>query len=327
MPKFRFLRLAVGAAAMLVAFGAHAQSAADAYPTKPIRLLVGYGPGGVADVTARIVASGLERKLGKPVIVENAPSAGGITASINLTHAAPDGYTLIHLNSQHAISPGLFKSLPYDPVTQFAAIAPFASFDIVMLVDKDSPMKTVQDAIDLAKKDPSHFNIGSVAVGSTQNLSAELFRAMTGVKVPAVPFKTTGEVINAVRGKSVQVMFETVPGVIGNIRSGDLRILGVASEKPSPMFPDRPTINATVPGYVAVAWNGLGAPIGTPRPIIDKLNGAIRDIMADPDIRKKLLAVGAVPLPVGTPEQFHDFLVSEIAKWGKVINDAKIEKQ
>jgi tripartite-type tricarboxylate transporter receptor subunit TctC len=326
MIKSLSARLVVGAAATFAAFGAHAQSAVDKFPTKPIRLIVAFGPGGVADVTARIVAAGLEKKLGKPFVVENYPSAGGITGAVNLVHSQPDGYTLFIVSNQNAVSPSLFKSLPYDPVKQFAMISMVGSFDIVMAVDKNSPFKTVKDVIEAAKKDPDHVNLGTIGVGSTQHLSSEMFRSMAGLPVPTIPFKSSGEVLSAIKGKSVQAMFETVPAVIGNIKGGDLRVLGVASEKPSPMFPGVPTIGSTVPGYTAVSWNGFAAPAGTPRPIIDKLNKAIHEVVADPDIRKKLLDVGLEP-QTNTPEQFHDFLVSEIAKWGKVIQTAKIEKQ
>lgn len=315
-------RLCLGATAVLAATGAHAQN----FPTKPLRLIVAFGPGGVADVTARIVAEGLSEKLGKPIVVENMPSAGGITAAVNLTRAAPDGHTLFIVSNQNAVSPSLFKSLPYDPLKQFAMISMVGSFDIVMAVDQNSPLHTVADAIAAAKKDPKHFNLGTIGVGSTQHLSSEMFRSMAKLDVPTVPFKSSGEVLSAVKGKSVQAMFETVPAVIGNVKGGSLRLLGVASTKRNPLFPDVPTIAETVPGYVSVSWNGFAAPAGTPAAIIDKLNTAIREVVKDPAINKKLVDVGMMP-QTNTPKEFHDFLAAEIVKWGKVIETAKIEKQ
>ncbi len=315
-------RLCLGATATLAATGAYAQE----FPTKPIRLIVPFGPGGVADVTARIVAQGLSEKLGKPVVVENMPSAGGITGAVNVTRAKPDGHTLFLVSNQQAVSPSLFKSLPYDPVKQFAMISMVGSFDIVMAVDQSSPLRTVADAIAAAKKDPQHFNLGTIGVGSTQHLSAEMFRSMAGLEVPTIPFKSSGEVLAAIKGKSVQVMFETVPAVIGNIKGGSLRVLGVASAKRSQLFPDTPTVAETVPGYVSVSWNGFAAPSGTPAAVVDKLNATVREVVKDPAINKKLVEVGMIP-QTNSPKEFEDFLVAEIEKWRKVIDTAKIEKQ
>jgi len=317
-----FARLCLGASAILAVTGVHAQD----FPTKPLRLIVAFGPGGVADVTARIVAEGLSEKLGKPIVVENMPSAGGITAAVALTRSAPDGHTLFIVSNQNAVSPSLFKSLPYDPLKQFAMISMVGSFDIVMAVDQNSPLRTVADAIAAAKKDPQHFNLGTIGVGSTQHLSSEMFRSMAKLDVPTIPFKSSGEVLSAVKGKSVQVMFETVPAVIGNVKGGSLRLLGVASTKRSPLFPDVPTIAETVPGYTSVSWNGFAAPAGTPPAIVDKLNTAIREVVKDPAINKKLVDVGMIP-QTNTPKEFHDFLGTEIDKWRKVIEMAKIEKQ
>lgn len=323
MTKALLARFCLGIAALFAAAGAHAQ---QAFPTKPLRAIVPFGPGGVADVTARIVAQGLSQKLGQSVVVENYPSAGGITGAVNLVHSAPDGYTLFLVSNQTAVSPSLFKSLPYDPVKQLAMISMVGSFDIVMAVDKNSPLRSVADAIAMAKKNPNSFNVGTIGVGSTQHLSAELFRASAGLEVPTVPFKSSGEVLGGLRSSSVQALFETVPAVIGNIRSGDMRILGVASTKRSPMFPDTPTIAETVPGYTASSWNGFAAPAGTPPALIAKLNQAVRDVVADPATHKKLVDLGLEP-QTDSPEEFHAFLVSEIAKWGKVIEIAHIEKQ
>ncbi len=324
MTRSLFARLCIGATAAIALTSA---AQAQEFPTKPLRVIVPFGPGGVADITARIVAQGLNEKFGKAVVVENMPSAGGISAAQAFLRSAPDGYTLFIVNNQNAVSPSLFKALPYDPVKQFSMISMVGSFDLVMAVDEKSPLRTVSDVIAAAKKDPSHFNIATIGVGSTQHLSAEMFRAAAKLDVPTVPFKSSGEVLSAVKGGNVQVLFDTLPAVIGHLKSGSLRAIGFASVKRNPLFPDIPTIaESGVPGYAAVSWNGFAAPAGTPDAVINKLNAAIREVVADPAINKKLLEVGMLP-QTNTPKEFHAFLVDEIAKWRKVIETAKIEKQ
>lgn len=316
-------RVCIGATVGLAAASA---AVAQDFPTKPIRLIVPFGPGGVADVTARIVSQGLADKLGKSVIVENAPGAGGIAAAQNVLRSPADGYTLFLVSNQQAVSPSLFRSLPYDPVKQFQMVSLIGSFDIVMLADEKSPLKTVGDAVAAAKKSPESFNIGTIAVGSTQNLAGELFRTLTGLTVPIVPFKSTGEVLSAIKGNNIQAMFELVPGVIGNIKSGSLKVLGTGTAKRSTMFPDTPTIaESGVNGYVATSWNGIAAPQGTPAAVVAKLNQSIREVVADPATNKKLAELGLTP-QTNTPAEFEQYLVAEIAKWRKVIDDAKIEK-
>jgi tripartite-type tricarboxylate transporter receptor subunit TctC len=316
-----FTGLALGLVATTSAF------AAKPWPSKPLRLIVPFGPGGVADVTARIVAQGLAEKFGQPVVVENYPSAGGITGSAQFVRSDADGYTIFLVSNQNAVSPSLFKSLPYDPVKQFTMVSMIGSFDLIMAVDQNSPYKSVADVVAAAKKSPDHFNIGTIGVGSTQNLAAELFRSSAGLTVPTVPFKSTGEVISALKGNSVQVMFETVPAVIGQIKANSMRILGVAAAKRNPLIPNVPTIaEAGVPGYIAVSWNGIAVPTGTPPEIVAKLNQTIHAVVADPETNKKLVELGNIP-QTDTPQEFQKFLISEIDKWRKVIEVAKIEKQ
>ncbi|GAA4328586.1 tripartite tricarboxylate transporter substrate binding protein [Pigmentiphaga soli] len=323
MNRSLLARLIAGATLGLAAVaGAHAQE----FPTKPLRVIVPFGPGGVADVTARIVAEGLAAKLGKPVVIENMPSAGGITAATNVIRSDPDGHTLFLVSNQTAVSPSLFKKLPYDPLKQMTMVGMVGSFDIVLAVDQNSPLKTVKDAIEAAKKNPDRFNIGTIGVGSTQNLAAEMFRSSAGISSPTIPFKSSGDVISALRGNNIQALFETLPAVIGQIKSGNMRVLGVAAAKPNPLLPGVPLIKDTVPGYEAVSWNGFAAPAGVPAPVIAKLNTAIKEVVNDPVYQKKLVDQGLQP-QTNSPQEFQAFLASEIAKWAKVIDTAKIEKQ
>lgn len=301
-------------------------AAADSYPSKPIRVIVPFGPGGVADVTARTVSQGLSERLGQSIIVENKPGAGGISAATQFIRSAADGHTLFIVNNQNAVSPGLFKELPYDPLKDFAMISMVGAFDIVMAVDANSPLKSVGDVIEAAKKDPAAFNFATIGVGSTQHLSSEMFRASAGLEAPTVPFKSSGEVISALKGGNVQVLFETLPAVIGQIDGGGLRLLAVGASERSKRYPDVPTIAETVPGYASSSWNGFAAPAGTPPEIIAKLNKAIHEVVNDPTYHQKLVDIGMDP-QVNTPEEFHAMVGEEIKKWGKVIDDAGIEKQ
>lgn len=323
MKRSMLARLCAGLAfGMIATTGAIAQD----YPTKPLRIVVPFGPGGVADVTARVVAQGLAEKLGKAVVVENYPGAGGISGAQNMLRGDADGYSLFLVSNQSAVSPSMFRSLPYDPVKQFQMVSLIGSFDIVAAVDSKSPVKTIADAMASARKNPDAFNIGTIGVGSTQQLSAELFRTTSGLSVPVVPFKSSGEVLSAVRGNNVQVIFETLPAIIGNVKSGDLRLIGVGATKRNPMFPNVPTIaESGVPNYSSTSWNGIAVKTGTPPAIIATLNKAVRDVVADPATNKKLTELGLTP-QTSTPEEFSKYLVTEIDKWRKVIDTAKIEK-
>lgn len=317
----------VGLSAALAMAWLSPATAQSNYPTKPIRVIVPFGPGGVADVTARLVAQGLNEKLGQSIIVENMPSAGGISAAQNFLRAPADGYTLFIVNNQNAVSPSLFKNLPYDPVKQFSMISMVGEFDLVVAVDKASPHKNLQDMLKAAHANPDRFNIATIAVGSTQHLSSEMFRAAAKVESPTIPFKSSGEVITAVRGGNADVLFETLPAVIGNLKSGDLRALAFTSAKRNPQFTDVPTVDESgVKGYAASSWNGFAAPAGTPKEIITKLNTVIREVVADPSYNKRLVDIGMQPR-TNTPEEFHAFLQEEIKKWNKVIVDAKIPQQ
>ena len=314
------------AAWIFLCIGAQA-ARAQGYPSQPIRILLPYGPGGVADITARVIAQKLSESLRQQVIVDNRPSAGGIVATEAAMKAEPDGYTLLWLNQGHAVSVSLFKSLPYDPVKDFAPVSTVGFFGIALLVGSDSPLKTVAELISAAKANPSKFNIGTTIIGSTQYISAELFKSMAGVDVPTVPFKATPLVITAVKSRDIQAMFEILAPVIPHIRSGSLRALAVTFDHRFAGLPEIPTMaEAGLAGYEASAWNGVAAPLKTPKAVIDRLNKEINAVVALPDVNKRLQDLG-VDARGSTPEGLHQLLISEIAKWKVVVERAKIPKQ
>ena len=311
-----------------VALAAIAPAAgAQAWPSKPVRVIVGFAAGGVADITARVVAQKLSDPLKQQVVVENRPSAGGIVAAEAVAKSEPDGHTLLLLSNGNAVSVSLFKALPYQPVDDFAPVTTLGFFDLVLVVSGDSRIGSVRDLIGYAKANPGKLNFGSINIGSTQNLAAELFRSMAGIDAAIVPFKGTPAVITAVRGNDVQVGFEILAPVLSQIRSGALRALAVTSDRRFSALPDVPTaMESGLPGYQVASWNALAAPAKTPRAIVDRLNAETNAVLSQADTRQKLLELG-VSARGGTPEQLRELLVAEIAKWREVVNKAKIERQ
>jgi len=302
-------------------------SFAQNYPTRPVRILVPFAAGGVADITARVLSQKMGEGLGQQVLVENRPSAGGIVASEAVAKAEPDGHTLLFITNGNAVSVSLFKSLPYDTLNDFAPVSTVGFFDLVLAVDSASKIGSVRDLIAVAKANPNKFNIGTINPGSTQNLAAELFKSMAGIDAQVVPFKATPAVITALIGHDVQVAFEILAPVLGPIRGGTLKPLAVTSERRYPGLPDVPTVaESGVPGYQASSWNGVAAPARTPKAVIDRLNREVNAAVAAPEVRKRLQELG-VDARAGTPEALGALLVSEIAKWKAVIERAKIPQQ
>ena len=300
---------------------------AQSYPARPVRLIVPFGAGGVADITARVVSQHMSASMGQQVLVENRPSAGGIVASEAVAKADPDGYTLLFLTNGNAVSVSLFKSLPYDTVADFAPVSTVGFFDLVLIVDAGSSIGSVRELLAYSRANPDKLNIGTINPGSTQNLAAELFKSMSGIDAQIVPFKATPSVITALKSNDVQAAFEILAPVMALIKGGALRSLAVTSDKRYPGLPEVPTIaESGVPGYQASSWNAVAAPAKTPRPVIDRLNREVNAAVAAPEVRKRLGELG-VEARAGTPEALHVLLVSEIAKWKGVIERAKIEKQ
>jgi tripartite-type tricarboxylate transporter receptor subunit TctC len=312
-------------AAGVVCLGLAGAATAQEFPSRPLKLIMGFGPGGLADIAGRSIGQVLTQSIGQPVVIENLPGAGGATAALALARAAPDGHTMLWASSQNAIAPSMFKSLPYDWSRDFATVGPMSVFDFVLFVHKDSPLKTVKDVIDAAKSNPDKFNFGSIAVGTAQNLSTLNFVAMAGLKVPTVPFRATGEVVTAVASGNVQAAFETIPGVIGQINAGTLRAIAVSSDKRVPFLPDVPTIaESGVPGYRTYSWNGIVVPAKTPRDIILRLNREINAAIATAEIQKRFRELIMEPR-TGTPEDLQRIYEGDVAVWRKIITDANIQ--
>ena len=325
MPSFlRSLSKRLGCAALLAFAGT---ALAQNYPTQPIKIVLPYAAGGVADITARVLAQKLSQTMGQQVIVDNRPSAGQVVATEAVMKADPDGYTLLWLNSGHAVSVSLFKSLPYDPVKDFAPVSTVGFFGMALLVNPDSPYKSAKDFIAAAKANPGKFNVGTTSIGSTQFGAAELLKAMAGIEFQTVPFKATPGIITAVKGNDLQAMVEILAPVIPHIKSGNLRALAVTFDRRFVGLPDIPTLaESGVPGYEASAWNAIAVPAKTSRAIIDRLNREIHAAVAAPEVKQRLQDFGVDPR-ASTPEALREHVISEIAKWKAVIERAKIEKQ
>ncbi|HSQ80666.1 MAG TPA: tripartite tricarboxylate transporter substrate binding protein [Casimicrobiaceae bacterium] len=312
-----------GIAMLVAATSALAQN----YPSRPIKLVVGFGPGGVADVTARVVGQKLGAILGQTVVVENKPTAGGIVAAESVAKAPPDGYTLLLMTNGNAVSASLFKSLPYDIRKDFAPVSTLGFFDVAIVAGRDSKIGSVADVLAYAKAHPGNLNIGTINVGSTQNLSAELFKSMTGVSATVVPFKGSPAVIEALARNDVKVGFEMLAPIIPQAKAGNVKILAVAADQRYPGLPEVPTVaQAGVPGYSATSWNAIAAPANTPPAIIERLNRAINQALAAPEVMEKLGVQGVVARG-STPAEMGKLLDGDIEKWRKVINDAKIPRQ
>ena len=301
--------------------------AQGSYPSRPIRFLVPFGPGGVGDITARAVAQKMSAALGQQVIIDNRPSAGGIIATEIVAKAEPDGYTLLLLNNSHAISQTLFRKLPYDATKAFVPVSTISTFSVVILVPPDSKLRSLKDLIAQAKASPGKLAMGTIQIGSTQHLSSELFKSMAGIDILHVPFTNSGAVQTALRGNQVQIAFEITAPVIGQIKSGGLRALAASPAKRFAGLPDVPTVaEAGVPGYQVSSWNGIAVPAKTPKAIVNRLNQAAVDAVNSPDIRSRFQELGAESRP-DTPEGFQKFFAAEVAKWRKVIEGANIPQQ
>ncbi|MBX3611808.1 MAG: tripartite tricarboxylate transporter substrate binding protein [Hydrogenophaga sp.] len=302
-------------------------ASAQTFPVKPLRVVVPFGAGGVGDLTARIVAAGLSTRLGQPVVIENRPGAGGVVAADSVARSDPDGHTMFLMSNGTAVTASLFKSLPFDTVRDFTPVSTLGTFDIVVVANPDAPYKTFAELLAWAKANPGKLNIGSINVGSTQNLAAELFKSSAGIDAQIVPFKGTPDLIGALRGRQVDVGVEILAPVLAQIRANALRPLAVSGERRSVVLPEVPTaVESGVPGFVASSWNALAVPSKTPRAVVDRLQRDIAATVADPDVQARLRALNIDPRS-STPEQAADLLAGDIKRWGAVIERAGIPKQ
>ena len=306
-----------------------APSAADAqtYPNRPIRLLHGFSPGGAADALARIVSDGLSKRLGQPVIVEAKPGAGGNIAAAAIANAAPDGYTLGLVTGAHAISGTLYKKLAYDPTDSFEMVSTLVYYALVIAVRADSPAKTLPDLIAMAKQKPNELSFGSVGFGSTHHLAGELLTTTAGIRMVHVPYRGDAPSVTSLLGGDVPVIVGTTVLLAGQIESGAIRGLAVTSPTRTPLLPNVPSAEeAGLKGYDVRTWAGLLLPKGTPADIVQKLNAETASMLADPAVKKALETATGGDVRGSSPEEMRSLIRSEIAKWSKVIDEAKIAR-
>ena len=297
------------------------------YPLKPLKIVVPFGAGGVADLTARTVAQKLSENLGQSVVIDNKPSAGGVVATDLVAKSAPDGYTLLLMSNATAVSAGLFKALPYDAEKDFTPVSLLGTFDIAIVVPQDSKFATLQDLLSFAKSNPGRLNIGSINIGSTQHLTAELFKSLAGIDAQVVPFNGTPAVLTALRGGQIDVGVEILSPLLPQVKSQALRVLAVTGDKRSSALPQTPTAKeAGVRGLSASSWNALAVPAKTPRDIVQKLQLEIQNALNATDVRKRLMDMNVDPHP-STQAQAVEHLQVETKRWGEVIQRAGIAKQ
>jgi tripartite-type tricarboxylate transporter receptor subunit TctC len=310
-------------ASFILAFSSAVAAQSD-YPNRPIRLIVTVPPGGAADFIARLVGGKISESLGQPVLVENRGGAGGTIAADAVAKAAPDGYTLLQNSiTTHGVGPHLYAKLPYDPVKDFAPVSGLALLPLIMAINNDLVVKSVAELVAYSKS--NNLNFASSGNGGAPHMAAELFKSVTGAPLTHVPYKGSGPAVADLVGGRVQIMFDAAPSLIAHIRSGRLRVLGAASAERNRLLPEVPTFGEL--GYPKVAvslWYGLLAPAGTPKPVVEKLNREAARALTSPEVRDKLQAQGAEPMP-GTPEAFASFMQEEMAKWAPVVKQAGVK--
>jgi tripartite-type tricarboxylate transporter receptor subunit TctC len=311
----------------LVTAGLGPASAQQAYPSQPIRFVIAFGPGGVADTTSRLVAEKLSEKLGQRVVVENNPGGGGIAAARAVLSAPADGHTLALLTNGTSISVSLFKNLTFDPVADFAPVSKLGAFEFFFVVKADSPHRSLADLIKAARDSPGKLNIGTVNPGSTQHLSAMMLKSTAGIEFQWVPFKNSPDLLIALLRGDVDAAVDAFAALRGNLDDGKLRALATTAPKRFPLLPDVPPAKEAGAGdFEATAWNGMFVKAGTPPAIVAQLNKAVAEVLADPDIKKRLLDMGIIADP-SSPEALAAFFKADVAKWAEVIEKNKIEKR
>jgi len=313
------LAVAAATAATLIA----GPAAAQAYPTKPITMIVPFSAGGTTDILARIVGQALSTELGQSVVIDNRAGAGGNIGGQLAARAPADGYTLfMGTVGTHAINEALYKKMPFNPIKDFAPLSRVANVPNLLVAHPSQPFKTVPELIAYAKANPGKVNFGSSGSGSSIHLSGELFKSMAKVDMVHIPYKGSAPAVNDLLGNQIAIMFDNMPSAIQHVRAGKLRPIAVTTAKRSPELPDVPTIaESGVPGYEATSWFGLFAVAGTPAPIVTQLNKALVKVLNNPDVKAKIVAQGG-EVVAETPEQFAGFIKAETAKWGKVVKES-----
>src|SRR6266540_1729724 len=313
-------------AAVLSIGAAQAQDGISGYPSRPIRIIVPFAAGGGTDILSRIFGQVLQEELRATIVVENVGGAGGTIGTGQGAKAAPDGYTLVSATPAITINPHLQKNVPYDTLRDFAPVVQVTTSPFVLVANKDLPIRSVRDLIALARAKPGSISYGSAGTGSTSYLAAELFKALTGVDLTHIPYRGTGPALIDLIAGRIQVEFENAPAVLGHIRNGELKPIAVGTAKTSAILPDLPTIAETVPGFESTSWLGILAPVGTPRPIIDRLNAAINKGLEDPVIRKRLDDLG-VERVGGTPEAFGAYLKAKVEETDRIAKAAGLKPE
>jgi hypothetical protein len=299
----------------------------DTFPSKPIRLVVPYGPGGVGDLSARIVAQKMSETLSQPIVIDNRPGAGLIPGTDLLAKSEPDGYTLGIVGNGQTLGNTLFRNLPFDITKDFTHVSTIGFFDIAIVVNSSSNINSVQDLINLANRNPGQLNAGSINIGSTQNLAAELFKSTVKADFTIVPFKSSGEVISAVIGKNIDFGVEILTPLLGPLKGNSLKPIVLMGKKRFPALPNVPTMSESgFPGFEASSWNGISASARTPKDVIEKLNKAVLYALNNNEVRVKLLDLGIEPKG-SSSEEMKDLISSDVKKWKVIIENAKIEKQ
>jgi tripartite-type tricarboxylate transporter receptor subunit TctC len=317
----QFLHLAAGAA-VLTALSRTAS--AQAYPTRPVRLILPFGPAGATDITARLIGQWLSERLGQQFVIENRPGAGGNIATEAVVRAPPDGYTLLYITTANASNATLYDKLNFNFIHDIAPVAATIGFPYIMVVSPSVPANTLPEFIAYAKANPGKINMASVGIGSTPHLNGELFKVMTGTNMVHVPYRSAAAVMTDLLSGQVQLYFGTTASSLEYVRTGKLRALGVTIERRLDALPDIPTVGHFVPGYEAHNWYGVGAPKATPAEVVDKLNTEINGALADPKMKARLAELGGTVLP-GTPADFAKLIADETEKWGKVIKAVNIK--
>lgn len=313
----------VALASLALAGSALAQS----FPSKPLRIVVPFGAGGVADLTARAVGQKLSEALGQPVVIDNKPGAGGAAAGDAVARADADGHTLLLMSNGTAVSAALFKSLPFDAVRDFAPVSTLGFFDIAVLASPNAPFKTMAELLAYARANPGKLNVGTINIGSTQNLAAELFKHRAALDFQIVPFNGTPALTNALRGAQVDVAVEILGPMMGQIRANAVRPLAVMGDARAAQLPELPTLmQSGVAGFDVSSWNALAVPAKTPREVVVRLNKEVQAILAAPELRKKLAELD-VEARSSSPEQLGKLLADDIKRWGEVIARAGVPRQ
>ena len=322
MNRRRFMMRCV---ASLAFASQNSPASAQTYPVRPIQLFVALAPGGAGDIVARLVAKKMGESMGQPVVVENRPSP--VVAVVTAARARPDGYTLMMAGSGTALSSALFKNLPYDLMADFIHVSMLASFDLSLITSAQSDFNSVSDVLAYAKANPGKLNIGTVRIGSTQHLTAEMFKSMAGIDAVVVPYKTTPEIISALRAKDVQVAMEILSPVLGQIKGKNVKALAVTSSNRFPGLPEVPTLSESgISGFEASSWNGISVPAHTPAPIVNRLAKEVAAAIASADVQKELQALGMAARS-SSSEQMTQRMKNDMAKWKAVIDKAGIPQQ